>query len=643
MGASYSRRHLAAFFFFCLALSVYLLSYRGILQSDDEQLFAAVAQNLAFHGRFSAEQLSGNVRLAGEYNGAGISHVAFGALITGLLDSTAAGFVQGILLLPPVYVALTGALLLLLVCESGYPIKVAFWAACIFAFASIAWVYSQGFFRETLAAMFLTGSLLFGNRSISRDRGEWKIAPAAFFLLSLAGMVLTKAILVLIVPGILLAVTYGKPVAKISGREKVKISVIAAAVIAIAFLIARAVIPASVPTRYDFPQVILTTLQTIAARPQGQFLSNLLAPIFSPGRGLLFFMPVLIPGLFLWIKNMPGKSRSDWSGYSIAAVWSVAVIVVLEAATVGNEGWSLAWGPRRLLPVLPLIVICGAPWIEDLLKSRKTRARFASGLVLAAGIGIQLGGVLISRGLVRTGLRGEIGDFFSDRLVWDLRFSPIGYTWKLLLNGVAPDIALVRLSLVDVNWTAILFTLTICIGILLAGLGWVRSFSREAAGRLNGLGAMAGAFLLINPLLLLLAVRSDPVYAFDDRYREAASFLDETVSGNEAVIVDDYLSPVWQFLLNHNGSRHIAWHSLPMPGEEFNPHSAPIFRTAIAGLAANDSIWIVSENPEFQVGENFEHVASLLERYTLVEVKGFSDGPSAPSIIIFHFQRLVDD
>ena len=689
------RRNLTAFFFFSLVFFVYLFSYRGTVQSDDEQLFAAVAQNLAFHGSFTAEPLSGNSRLAGQFNGAGIAHVVMGALATRLLDLTGFGFVQGLLLLPVVYLALTGTLVLLFVSESGYPLKFAVFAACVFAFGSIAWVYSQGFFRETIAALFVAGSLFYGRRWVSPDPGEKNFFSIALFLVSIVGLVLTKAILVLIIPGVLFAIFHGQPSVKLPRQVKLRTILWVTAVIAAAVLVGRAVIPADVPTRYDFPGIVIETIESIASRPQDHFISNLLAPLFSPGRGLLFFSPLIFLGLFSWIANRSGKLGGGWGGDAaaappsagppksrigsdknlsensegrrfwgwlrlrrshpqnrrpnfrigtkglpIATVWSVAVLVISEAAVFGNEGWSLAWGPRRLLPVLPLIVISGIPLYGALVHSGKTWIKFAFGLLLAVSVGIQLGGVLVSKALVRTALSRELGDFFSDALVWDFRHSPTGHTWRLLLSGVKPDLAIFRLSQDGISWMTGIFYFLIGTGIVLAVTGLVRSLSQETSFRSNTLSVWTGVILALTPLFLLSAARSDPAYFDEHRYREAAAFFEANVSDDETLIVDHYLSPFWQFFINYNGNRHIVWHSLPVPGENFRPRQSDTFRTEIAGLSAHDSIWIVSENPEFQVGESFEHVAELLDGYTLVSVNAFTDSPAENSIIFFHFQRF---
>jgi hypothetical protein len=262
----------------------------------------------------------------------------------------------------------------------------------------------------------------------------------------------------------------------------------------------------------------------------------------------------------------------------MAAIGSVATLVVLEAVTTGSEGWSVAWGPRRLTPMLPLLAIAGIPLFERLLNSRGTWIKAAAGLLVAVSAGIQLGGVLASKTLINEALDSEIGDFHSGQVVWEVRYSPIVYSWKLLFFGTAPDLALFETG------------------------------------------------------------RDDPA---EKRFLDAAAFLEANVPDDGVIVVDRYLSPFWQFYLDYNGDRHIAWYSLPIPWEEYGPQRAREFQDAVAGLSEFRSIWIVSENPEFQVSENYEPVANLLAGYSLAPVEGFSDGPGEPSIIVFQYQRLT--
>jgi hypothetical protein len=145
--------------------------------------------------------------------------------------------------------------------------------------------------------------------------------------------------------------------------------------------------------------------------------------------------------------------------------------------------------------------------------------------------------------------------------------------------------------------------------------------------------------LVVAPISLLQAGRSDPAQYAGGRFREAAVFLDEAEFDRSVLVIDPYLSPFWLFLLNHNGAQQLSWTSLPLPGETFKPREVRLLHAGIEGLSAYESIWIVSENSEFQISENFDLVSDLLEGYELATIEGFGDRETGAPLVFFHFQK----
>ncbi|MDX2140700.1 MAG: hypothetical protein SF123_21635 [Chloroflexota bacterium] len=106
---------------------------------------------------------------------------------------------------------------------------------------------------------------------------------------------------------------------------------------------------------------------------------------FSPYRGVFWYAPVLLlafPG-WLWLRS--------------GAAWLLLALIIAQIATYASW-WSwdggIAWGPRFLLPVLPLMALCLAPVVE------RAFARAAWRVVLIAltilSIGVQILGALFS-------------------------------------------------------------------------------------------------------------------------------------------------------------------------------------------------------------------------------------------------------
>ncbi|MDP8215415.1 MAG: hypothetical protein RAO92_02705 [Candidatus Euphemobacter frigidus] len=84
----------------------------------------------------------------------------------------------------------------------------------------------------------------------------------------------------------------------------------------------------------------------------GGQLSALFQLLISPYRGLFFYSPFLLLGLFGIVKMIrhPGWKQEGWLFLSITAVY----FVFLSAFSDWEGGWSM--GPRHLVPLLPFLV-----------------------------------------------------------------------------------------------------------------------------------------------------------------------------------------------------------------------------------------------------------------------------------------------
>src|SRR5512143_4276 len=150
---------LAAAYVFLLAVAGYLLSFSGLPISDDEELYASAARNLAVTGRLSAEQLYGNARLAGSYHGVEPAFPAVASLWYRLFLHSGLGHLQTMYLLPIFCTALSAALIVIIACQLGFQVMVGAAAALLYGLSSTAWPYAKTLFREPLIALILLGSL----------------------------------------------------------------------------------------------------------------------------------------------------------------------------------------------------------------------------------------------------------------------------------------------------------------------------------------------------------------------------------------------------------------------------------------------------------------------------------------------------
>lgn len=118
----------------------------------------------------------------------------------------------------------------------------------------------------------------------------------------------------------------------------------------------------------------------------GNALIGLYGLILSPNRGLIWFGPVFVL-LFLPLsyRTMPASLR-----VIVAPLLAGAALYVLMISQVRNWG-AFGWGPRYLVPIMPILYV---PAAAGLLALWSRRVRWAGILVVTLGLLINLPAVL---------------------------------------------------------------------------------------------------------------------------------------------------------------------------------------------------------------------------------------------------------
>jgi len=165
--------------------------------------------------------------------------------------------------------------------------------------------------------------------------------------------------------------------------------------------------------------------------------------LLSSGKGLAWFAP------FTWLAPLGvaamvrSRQHSDAArrgddvrraGWAIVAAWAVGLVVYGRFQHWGGDG---SWGPRYLVPLLPLAAVAVAFALEGASRWRR-RLAWALGL---AGLLVTLGGVGIYFGAQMR----EAGDFpytraledprFMESSHWNPRFTPIAGHWRMLVRN----------------------------------------------------------------------------------------------------------------------------------------------------------------------------------------------------------------
>jgi hypothetical protein len=120
-------------------------------------------------------------------------------------------------------------------------------------------------------------------------------------------------------------------------------------------------------------------------QPRGDLLEGLDGLLLSTGKSLFLYSPPLLlalPALRQWWKTR----RADFF-----LLTTLAAVVILPVA--GRERWDgdPAWGPRLLVPLVPLLVWPAAEWLK--LRRLGNWGRATVALLVAGGLAVQLLGV----------------------------------------------------------------------------------------------------------------------------------------------------------------------------------------------------------------------------------------------------------
>ncbi len=369
--------------------------------------------------------------------------------------------------------AATAALLAVLVLRLGYPPRAALFTALAYAFATFAWGQARVVFADPLQGLLLLlGCLLLVEASPSRAL----LGGGALALAMLVKLTSALAVPVLL----LLPDADGRPLWR---RPAMAARVVGPAIAAVALHALYNV------ARYGSP---LSTGYYSSGGGGLDFGGNPLVGLYgliiSAGRGVIWYAPPILAAVWAWRRFAQGRRHVALAIAALVVVWFVVHALWRD----WHGGWS--WGPRYLLPILPLLIL---PLAECWLHPRARRLTFG---LIAVGAAIQLPGALVdfwvagdlARRLYHQRCRTCNDPDFSAFHFFDPAVSDIGLQIGLLLNG--------RLDLAWITyggtWLAPI-TLGLVVALACIGIGLLGPRSRQAAAGLFGLGGVLAAVAIV--------------------------------------------------------------------------------------------------------------------------------------------------
>jgi len=331
---------LAVFLVLC---SVYLLTYNGLLYASggDEWVLFSMTESLVQTHSLETPQM-----LFLPY-----SHVTIGRIEP--LQSILAvplywlalhfpnvGNVQAVMLFPILVTAATGAGLYLIVRHLGYSPVCGVTVALMFGLGSISWPYTRTFFREPLLAfLYVVAFLCF---LLWRKSSHPGFALSCSFALILS--VAAKLTSVIVLPIYAAAMFYS--LRSVRWRTRLVLAgILLSGGLALCFsmLYFRRGSP--------FPSALLEFFHAFLQVPPRVIATRMYGLLLSPGKGLLLFSPVLFLSLF----GLPAFWRQARAEFLV--IGGVLTVYLLSYGQYSVWWGGTCWGPRFLVPVVPLLIL----------------------------------------------------------------------------------------------------------------------------------------------------------------------------------------------------------------------------------------------------------------------------------------------
>lgn len=314
----------------------------------------------------------------------------------------------------------------------GVPPGAAAAAAAALVFTTPMWVYAKSFMAEPMQALGLLlaicgGALARESAGLpagERRRAEWACGLGVLLAVSAKASMLLPAVAGVLATGLL----------REPGRRAPALGLAAALAGHLAYNLARFGDPFE--SGYG-GQASLAAFST-------PLLAGLHGLLFSSGKGLAWFAPLawLVPwGWGAMRRARAHREAPRHAAAAAAAAGSIAACaaVLLQAATFQHWGGDGSWGPRYLVPVLPLLFVAVGFALVAASRARRRAAMVLAGL----GLVVNLGGVGIYYG-VQMRVAGDYPYTLPlehpksmESSHWNPRFSPIAAHWDLLTANLA--------------------------------------------------------------------------------------------------------------------------------------------------------------------------------------------------------------
>lgn len=366
--------------FLLVALAVFIFSARGYVQVADTSYSLQTAERLVSSGQLDIAHVEG-ATLKGP-DGRSYSKYGLGlalyytpivamargtAAIAGLPPAPLAEFLISFANIPMALLAL--AAFARLQGLFGVPARTQLLVTAALALGTLFWRYAVYDFSEMAQLALLTVAVHGAIRATTRSL---LLAGAA-----LGALVLVKLVHVALLPLFLIYVWAALRAKPGAGR---KTAIYAGPIVAcVAFVGVANLVRFGSPFESGYGAEAYQFVLTQVPR-------TILSLLFSLDRGLLIFSPILVLGLLGWPQFIRRYPREALLCGSIVG----CELLMAAGWYVWSGAWS--WGPRLLVPILPLVLFPAGFWLTNGDTAKRRRAAFVAVVV---AIVLQVPGTLV--------------------------------------------------------------------------------------------------------------------------------------------------------------------------------------------------------------------------------------------------------
>ena len=439
-----------AFTIFLFFLALYILTTGRTILSGDGWAMFATAENLVRRGAIDMDQLlwtglqQGTPGREGHlYSRKSPALSLFSVPLVWLgLKLPGASPVKTALLFNAIIASASCALLYLFCCELGYQDHEALALSLILGMATPLWPYAKTFFSEPLIGLGLLGAAYF----LTRLKISKQMLYAALAGASLALVLMAKFIFVAFLPLYAWLKLRFEPNVCCRKRLLDWIAFLAPLAVAATFIVIWNWL------RYGNP---FNTGYLPEESFSAVWWQGILGLTISPGKGLIWYAPVFFLLPAVW-PQFHSRHREI----------SLLIITLLVGNVLLFGKWFMwhggdCWGPRFLVPLLPLLVM---PLIET---SKNPRLHIPALALTLIGFTIQLPGVFVPFGLYRELLETKGIPIYATESFFNLGLSPLVLSWSLLrvenfnfIWKVGKEVDFFSLALLILAWAWTLWLLT---------------------------------------------------------------------------------------------------------------------------------------------------------------------------------------